>query len=203
MAKYSGSVPSWSTGTEKLDAFTRFFDDTKDLDTMIRWLKEAMQILPTNYANFFLFCTLTGMRCSEALASAKLIKNPDTFKRYYDPDLCLLRHYAFSDLFIRRTKAVYISIADRKIVGIVQNIDKVPTYNGLKMISRRRSLSMKIKYCRKIYASWLHRCGESSDLIDMLQGRIGKNIFLKHYLTPDTSFKMRVLDALEKLQNQL
>ncbi|MDQ3852473.1 MAG: hypothetical protein M3299_06535 [Thermoproteota archaeon] len=26
----------WSTGTEKIDAFTRFFDDTKDLDTWIQ-----------------------------------------------------------------------------------------------------------------------------------------------------------------------
>jgi intergrase/recombinase len=189
----------WSTGTEKLDAFTRFFDSSKDLDIMIGWLKEAMQVLPTNYANFFLFCTLTGMRCSEALASVKLIKNSDTFMRYYDPDRCLLRHYAFSDLFIRRTKAVYISIADKKIVGIVQNIDKVPAYDGLKMVSRRRSLNMKIKYCRKIYASWLHKSGISSDLIDMLQGRVGKNIFLKPYLTPSADYKDRVLQALEKL----
>ncbi len=46
----------WSTGTEKLYAFTRFFDDSKGLDTMIGWLREAMQTLPRNYANFFLFC---------------------------------------------------------------------------------------------------------------------------------------------------
>jgi hypothetical protein len=64
----------WSTGTEKVDAFTRFFDDSKDLDTMLQWLREALQVLPSDYANFFLFCTLTGMRCSEALESVKLIK---------------------------------------------------------------------------------------------------------------------------------
>jgi intergrase/recombinase len=58
---------------------------------------------------------------------------------------------------------------------------------------------MRLKYCRKIYASWLHKCGISDSLIDMLQGRIGKNIFLKHYLTPDASFKDRVLDALKQL----
>ena len=37
----------WSTGTEKLDAFTRFFDTSKDLDTMIQWLREAMAALPS------------------------------------------------------------------------------------------------------------------------------------------------------------
>ena len=71
------------------------------------------------------------------------------------------------------------------------------------MVSRRTSLSMRVKYCRKIFASYLHSCGESSDLIDMLQGRIGKNIFLKHYLTPSANYKDRVLTALEKLQKQL
>jgi hypothetical protein len=194
----------WSTGTEKLDAFTRFFDDSKDLDTMIGWLKEAIQVLPANYAKFFLFCTLTGMRCSEALESVKLIKSdPGTFKRYYDPDGQVLRHYLFPNIFFRRTKAVYISVVDDEMIGIAQDIEKVPTIDALKMVSRRTSVSMRVKYCRKIFASYLHRCGESSDLIDMLQGRIGKNIFLKHYLTPSADYKDRVLQALEKLQQQL
>ena len=126
----------WSIGTEKLDAFTRFFGDSKDLDTMIGWLKEAIQALPTKYANFFLFCTLTGMHCSEALESVKLIKkDPETFNRYYDPDGQVLRHYAFLNIFIRRTKAVYISIVDDEIIGITQDIEKVPTLNALRMVS--------------------------------------------------------------------
>jgi hypothetical protein len=195
----------WSTGTEKLDAFTRFFDDSKDLDTMIGWLKEVLCVLPSGYSKFFLFCTLTGMRCSEAIESVKLInkKDPETFKRYYDLDGQVLRHYAFPDIFIRRTKAVYISVVNDEIIGVAQEIEKIPTLNALKMISRRTCMNMRVKYCRKIFASYLHRCGESSDLIDMLQGRIGKNIFLKHYLTPSADYKDRVLQALEKLQRQL
>ncbi len=62
---------------------------------------------------------------------------------------------------------------------------------------------MLLKYCRKIYASWLHSRGISSDLIDMLQGRIGKNIFLKHYLTPTGDYKDRVLYALKKLKHEI
>jgi hypothetical protein len=215
LARYTGNQDTWrairqqyglqwSTGNEKIDAFTRFFDDSKDLDIMIGWLKEALCVLPLQYSKFFLFCTLTGMRCSEALESVKLIKkDPETFKRYYDLDGQVLRHYAFPDIFIRRTKAVYISVVNDEIVGIAQEIEKVPTLNALKMISRRTCMNMRVKYCRKIFASYLHRCGESSDLIDMLQGRIGKNIFLKHYLTPSTGYKDRVLQALEKLQRQL
>jgi hypothetical protein len=52
---------SWSTGTENIDAFTRFFDDSHSLDVMLQWLREAIQVLPSQYANLLLFCTLTGM----------------------------------------------------------------------------------------------------------------------------------------------
>jgi hypothetical protein len=191
----------WSTGTEKIDAFTRFFDDSKDLDTMIGWLKEAVSTLSADYANFFLFCTLTGMRASECVEAVRLIKSSTIY--YYNPEQQVLQHYRFPDIFIRRTKAIYISIMNDEIIYIARKIDKTPTLNSLKMALKHRHLSMQLKYCRKIYASWLHSCGISSDLIDMLQGRIGKNIFLKHYLTPSADYKAQVLQALEKLQRQL
>jgi hypothetical protein len=74
----------WSTGTEKLDAFERFFDDSKTLDTMLQWLCQAIQELPKSYGDFFIFCTLTGLRASECIACIELIKNPDSFKTYYN-----------------------------------------------------------------------------------------------------------------------
>lgn len=193
----------WSTGTEKIDAFTRFFDDSKDLDTMLQWLREALQVLPADYANFLVFCTLTGMRASECVETVNLIHNPTAVGSYYNLEQMILQHYRFPHLFIRRTKAVYISVADESIVAIARKIEKPPTLNGLKMQSKHRNLSMRLKYCRKIFASHLHRSGLSSDLIDMLQGRIGKNIFLKHYLTPTADYKDRVLTALRGLQEQL
>ena len=47
---------SWGTGTEKIDAFARFFDDSKPLDSMIDSLREAMRGLPSRYYNLLLFC---------------------------------------------------------------------------------------------------------------------------------------------------
>jgi hypothetical protein len=193
---------AWSTGTEKIDAFTRFFDDSKDLDTMLQWLRQALQVLPKDHANFYLFCTLTGLRGSECLEAVKLLRNP-TRSGYYNPEQQMLQHYRFPALFIRRTKAVYISVVDDSIVAVAQNIRKMHTLEGLKMAIRHSSQFMRLKYCRKIYASWLHKSGISSDLIDMLQGRIGKNIFLKHYLVPESFYKAKVLDAVEKLQKEL
>jgi len=69
------------------------------------------------------------------------------------PSAKLLQHYNFPYIFIRRTKAIYISVVDREILGITQEIDKIPSYYGLKKASMRRSLSMRIKYYRKTYAN--------------------------------------------------
>ena len=195
----------WSTGTEKIDAFTRFFDSSRDLDIMLQWLREAIAALSKDYANMFLFCTLTGIRGSECVEAVRLVQNMgnNTLNQYYNPDQQVLQHYRFPDIFIRRTKAVYISVVDTEIVGIAQSIKKTPSIDTLKMATRHRSLSMRLKYCRKIQASWLHKCGISSDLIDVLQGRISRSIFLKHYLTPDSSYKAKVLDALKKLRQEI
>ncbi len=117
---------AWSTGTEKIDAFTRFFDDSKSLDTMIKWLKDAMQQLPKSYAELFLFCTFTGLRASEAVESVRLITDKYTCQSYYNPESQILQHYRFPDTLIRRTNAVYISVVDDEILETAKSIQKTP-----------------------------------------------------------------------------
>jgi intergrase/recombinase len=125
------------------------------------------------------------------------LSNGTRYIEYYNPEQNVLQHYRFPDIFIRRIKAVYISIVDKQTLAIAQSIKSTPTLNAIKMQTKHRCLSMQLKYCRKIYASWLHKYGISDSLIDMLQGRMGKNIFLKHYLTPSSDYKRDVLKALE------
>lgn len=192
----------WSTGREKIEAFNRFFDNTRSLDTMLHWLREAIEALPVPYSRLLLFCTLTGLRGSEAVESVRLLNRVDR-RDYYNPEQQILQHYRFPDLFIRRTKAVYISVVNDEIIGIAKKIDKTPQSDRSKKAIMRRHLSMRLKYCRKIYASYLHRCGVSSDLIDILQGRIGKNILLRHYLMPSNNYKDQVLQALSQLMNHV
>jgi intergrase/recombinase len=148
---------------------------------------------------------MTGLRASEAVEAVRLLTLSSKDERvYYNPEQNMLQHYRFPDLFIRRTKAVYISVVNDEIIGIARGIGKIPTLNALKMAFKHRChLSMQLKYCRKIYASFLRQQGVQPEIIDMLQGRIGKNIFLRHYLTPTSSYKTEVLQALEKLQKQL
>jgi intergrase/recombinase len=136
----------------------------------------------------------------------ELIQDPEQFKVYWDQDSQLLQHFRYPSLFIRKTKAAFVSVLDEDFLEIAKRIEFIPTTNALKMIIRHRSsrVNMRIKYCLKIHASYLHlKCGESASLIDVLQGRISKNLFLKHYLTLDSSFKTRVLNSLHKLKQEI
>ena len=116
----------WSTGTEKIDAFTRFFDDSRSLDTMLQWLREALRALPSQHANLLLFCTLTGMRGSKCIESVRLI-NLSIDNKYYNPKHQILQHYLYPNIFIRRTKAIYISVVNDEIIGIAQKVGNNPT----------------------------------------------------------------------------
>jgi intergrase/recombinase len=54
---------------------------------------------------------------------------------------------------------------------------------------------MDMCYCRKIFASYLHQCGISSEAIDFLQGRSSTSVLTRHYLTLDASLKNRILES--------
>ena len=76
-------------------------------------------------------------------------------------------------------------------------------YHALKMALRHRNLDMQMKYCRKIHASWLHHCGVQSEIVDLLQGRVPRSVFAKHYLTPSLEYRTKVLDALNTLKKAI
>jgi intergrase/recombinase len=192
---------NWSTGTEKLDVFTRFFDDDNSLDKMIAWLKKAIRVLPKPYSYCFVFCTLTGLRASEAVESIRLLNVGQS--NYYNPERQCLEHFRYPQIFLRRTKAAYISIVDEQILEIAKSIGKTPSYHALKMVCERRKLNMQMKYCRKIYASYLRQNGIESEIVDLLQGRVPRTVFARHYFRPSADYKQRVLIALKALKQKI
>jgi Archaeal phage integrase len=64
-------------------------------------------------------------------------------------------------------------------------------------------IDMDMRYCRKIFGSWLHQSGIASENIDFLQGRVSPSVFGRHYLTPSNDLKDRVLDGVDKLQREI
>ena len=62
---------------------------------------------------------------------------------------------------------------------------------------------MQLKYCRKIFASYLRESGVESEIIDLLQGHVSKSVFAGHYLTPRLDYGDKVVRALDKLRYQI
>ena len=44
---------------------------------------------------------------------------------------------------------------------------------------------MNMNYCRKIFATFMRNNGIEQEVIDLLQGRIPKSVFVRHYYKPD------------------
>jgi hypothetical protein len=193
----------WTSGSELLDTLSRFSDDSKTLDAMIEWLRQSRQSLPREFGDALLFCTLTGLRASECVDCIRLIRDPEQSKTYYHEGRHTLEHFRFPGIFIRRTKVAYISVVGKEILRIAQGMAKTLTYQGLKMACRHRSLDMRMKYCRKIFASRLRQSGIESEIVDMLGGRVPKSIFARHYFRPSQDYRERVLQALSELSKKL
>jgi intergrase/recombinase len=132
----------------------------------------------------------------------KIGKNLQTQEiSYYNPVRQALEHFRFP-VFQRATKKAYISIVSPEILELVQNLDKVPkSYDDIRLACYTRGIKCDLRFARKIFASWLHKSGVSSVIIDLLQGRVPRSVLVQHYLVPvGTDYKDRVLQAVSELR---
>ena len=53
-------------------------------------------------------------------------------------------------------------------------------------------------YCRKIFATYLRTHGVEQEIIDLLQGRAPKSVFVRHYYRPEFNY-----DRIRLLLNSL
>jgi hypothetical protein len=63
----------WSKG-DSVKIFQNISNPEKDFSSMISWVKESFDKLPTSYGNFLVYDTLTGLRPQEACESIRLLK---------------------------------------------------------------------------------------------------------------------------------
>jgi intergrase/recombinase len=57
---------------------------------------------------------------------------------------------------------------------------------------------MNMAFCRKIFATHLRMNGIEQETIDLLQGRIPKSVFVRHYFRPDFNHD-RIKEAIYSL----
>jgi intergrase/recombinase len=120
------------------------------------------------------FGLFTGLRPSEILESVRLINNNQTFPVYYNAEQMTLQHYKFPDIFLRHTKKAFVSFLLPKIVHNmkfhISSSHKIPSYSAIRHACNRKGITCDLRFCRKVYGSWLHQSGIASENIDFLQG---------------------------------
>jgi intergrase/recombinase len=140
--------------------------------------------------------------------SVKLINN-DVDKNtslYYKPERNALEHFRFPDIFFRQTKKAYISFVSPEILEIATGLrirKPLPTYNDIRLACWKIGLKCDMRFCRKIHASHLRQSGIESEIVDLLQGRVPRTVFARHYFTPSLDYRAKALCALDKLRRDI
>jgi intergrase/recombinase len=88
---------------------------------------------------------------------------------------------------------------------IARSAHKQVSYNQLKLQFKRECIgSIHMLFCRKIFATYLRLEGVEQEIIDLLQGRIPRNVFIRHYFRPNFAKENgKVIMSLEKLYQKI
>ncbi|HXG05773.1 MAG TPA: integrase [Nitrososphaera sp.] len=190
----------WSEANS-LEAFHAIFSDEKNYRVMIEWLQRACASVPRSYANLLLFDALTGLRADEACQSIRLLHSNKG--DYLNKEHMILEHYKIPEVFIRTTKKAFISIMTEKVLQVAQE-SGVYNYNTMRHMLRRKGLGMNMGYCRKIFGTYLRMNGIESEIVDLLEGRISQEVFVRHYFRPDFQKEIgRIRSVLERLYAEI
>ena len=211
LAKYTGVYEEWNklrrqhqlkwSSTNTLDIFERIMNNGTSYDKMLEYVKQVLAVLPHSHANVIIFGTLTGLRPIEACKSVRLIHTD--LSNFLNPDLFILEHFKWKDIFIRRTKKSFISVMTDRLLQIAKTADP-QSYTSIYAYLHKRGLPMRMNYCRKIFGTHLRYSGIESEMVNLLEGRISPEIFVRHYWSPNMKQDIdRVKVAIDRLANQI
>jgi hypothetical protein len=209
LGKFHGRYDVWKQIKEKYDlkwsnaddlsVFNAMMDVKNNYSAMLRWLKDTCMELPPSYRNILIFDALVGLRPEEACQSVSLLKRDRTNYLKEKNEFAILEHYKYPQLFLRRTKKCYISVVNKKVLEIIERCGD-HNYNAIYMQLKHRKIPVRFEFCRKIFGTYLRQQGFAAELVDLLEGRIGKSVFARHYFRPDIDEQLsKVERCLEPL----
>jgi hypothetical protein len=203
LSKFMGCYDKWKDIKDKyqlkwssensVDSFKKIINEENSFNSLLEWLQNTSSKISESHSNILFYCTLTGLRPNEACQSIKLVK--EKINNYLDKDKMILKHFEFPNIFIRRTKQAYLSIANDLILKIANESGNY-SYNALRCHLKRKNVFMNMNYCRKIFATFMRNNGVQSEIVDLLQGRIPKSVFVRHYYLLTKDYNKDVISPL-------
>jgi hypothetical protein len=188
------------------DSFSSFYNImNNNHNDLLEWFGSVQSFLEENEKLFLRFVLLSGLRKAEGVRAFNQIielNKQGKLSEYYNEDLSMLEHYKYRQ-FLRGTKNAFMSIVPKELVLSIANSRQV-SYNAIHKKFYRRRIKIRIKELRSYYASFMVKHGLVSEEVDLLQGRVSKSVFVRHYLKENpTELRDRTLEALRQLEQTL
>jgi intergrase/recombinase len=186
-SQFKSSLSEYGIKLERpngLNAFLRILNATNT--DIMKWFNDAIPVLRKNEVLFIKFLQNSGLRTSEAINSFNLTINlgkTGKLSEYYDSELCVLCHFKYPKMFIRRTKACYITFIKPEFLNEIAASQPV-TYSSLRKRIERNKMKLIFNELRDYFGTYLLSHGVLEAEINLCQGRIPVDIFIRHYWSP-------------------
>jgi intergrase/recombinase len=188
---------------DSFDSFLRIMKNNHS--DLIEWYNKVYAVLDENEKLYLKFLLLSGLRKMEGIQSFNLLIDLARNGRladYFNEDLSMLEHYKYKQ-FLRNTKNAYITILPKHFVMQIANSKSV-SYSAIHCFLYRKHLKLRLKELRSYYASFMVRHNIISEEVDILQGRVPKSVFARHYLKENPAeLRDRTLKAISELEQTL
>ena len=192
----------WSKA-DTFESFMRIMNNNHG--DLLEWHKRATDVLKDNDRLYLRFMLLSGLRKNEGIQSFNLIialSSEGKLAEYYNEDLSMLEHYKFRQ-FLRKTKNAYITFLPKDLLTQITK-SKPVSYSAIRKSLERKGFKLRVKELRSFYASFMVRHNLISEEVDLLQGRVSKSVFVRHYLKENPAeLRDRTLKAITELEQTL
>jgi len=199
--KFSERLKSFDIKTNRPDSLHAFLRilNASNSDAMT-WYYSAVKLFRENERLFAKFLLHSGLRTSEAINSFSLIialAKEGKLTEYYDSELNVLCHFKYPKLFIRRTKCCFITFLEPKFLSEIANSQSL-SYASIRKRLERKKMKLRLNELRDYFGTYLLNHGILEAEINLCQGRIPVDIFIRHYWSPKLKeLGNRIFKALE------
>jgi len=177
--------------------------DEENIEEMIDWYRRVYHSSPQKIQNSLRFMLASGLRPTESLVSMRLIAQNAKDYVVEREGFARLEHARYPEIFIRRVKKAYLSFVPIEALDWAKSGET--SYDNIRNYVRRKlHMPLRLEYARKIWGTYLKDNGVDSEIINMLQGRVKKNVFLRYYYRPDLDkLGIKIANVTKKLIAEL
>lgn len=153
---------------------------------VLAWYDKAYSVLDETGRTFLELMKESGIRYEEGVLCFNLIidlAREGNIGKYYDKNLGCLTHFKYPKKFLRGSKNVYISFVPESLVNRIAKSQPLGYFTIRKRLNKS-GLNVRINELRDWFGTYLLQKGVLKQEIDMLQGRIPSDVFIRHYWSP-------------------